>query len=253
MKLKSQLKDLFYFKLFNALPTKFALSAYGIWLKKCPADATYRFCVTGIYGHYLSDLLRHGHYSAFLDIGSNYGLYSLVAAQNPNIEHVFSFEPNPRIYTHLQDNIVRNAASRVTAFPVGLGDAAANLVLSVADIHSGGGTLRDVGPPDDTRQQIKVRIETSDFIDRSIKVSQPGPIFCKIDVEGHEPQVISGLQRSRLWPFISDIFLEANDNHYDVSKLIADLKKDGFEIIFRTGLPDDKHFDLHFRRPFIAS
>ena len=106
-------------------------------------DITFKFCLTGSYGFYLSRQLRRASFAAFFDIGANQGLYSLMAAKNANILQIFSFEPNPQIIPYLADNIARNRAARIVYYPVGLGQKSEQLILCVNEGHSGGGTLFD--------------------------------------------------------------------------------------------------------------
>src|SRR6476661_2982883 len=58
-------------------------SVYGPLLQNRWHDATFRFCISGMYGTYFSDFLRKIPYPySFVDIGANIGLYSLIAAAN---------------------------------------------------------------------------------------------------------------------------------------------------------------------------
>jgi len=126
-RVRRKFRRLFHLKLFNALPVKFAWSAYGVWLRKYPQDATYRFCITGTYGWYLSDILQRQASEVFLDIGANQGLYSLIAKKNKAFTSIYAFEPNPKTYRYLEQNIARNGGKHVSAFPVGLSDKSAKM------------------------------------------------------------------------------------------------------------------------------
>lgn len=60
----------------------------------------------------------------FVDVGANYGFYSLLAAHwNPNV-HVTAFEPVPQIFARLEENIRLNELDgRVQAHCAALSDA----------------------------------------------------------------------------------------------------------------------------------
>ena len=45
---------------------------------------------------------------AFIDIGANQGLFSLVAARNPNCQKIVALEPVPTTYAKLQANLALN-------------------------------------------------------------------------------------------------------------------------------------------------
>ena len=93
-----------------------------------------------------------------------------------------------------------------------------------------------------------MRIESSTFLDENILVNSPGNIFCKIDTEGHEPHVIIALRGSRHWRRISDLYVEADEDFYDVPRLTRDLEADGFLVVHRSGALSAHHYDLHFQR-----
>ena len=97
-------------------------------------------------------------------------------------------------------------------------------------------------------QKHIVKIVSSSFLDSEINIPDPGAIFCKIDTEGFEPQVLDALKNSRHWPRVSDIFLEADEGYYNVPALILWLEADGFKIVHQTVPPSPGHYDLHFQR-----
>jgi FkbM family methyltransferase len=247
--------DVYYLNLSNYLPGSFGRSRYGVWLQKNPQDLTYRFCISGAYGDYLATVLREGSYEAFFDIGANQGLYSLIAARNPRIGQVYAFEPNPEVFKFLSANIERNRSRNIDSFPVGLGDTAATMILTVVKNHSGAGTLRNaLGAPShpdrlESFRNVAVRIETSTFLNENIaEIKKPGQVFCKIDTEGYEPLVLQALRNSHHWPRVSDIFLEADEDFYDVRNVLETLEHDGFGEVFRNGSVRARHYDVHLHR-----
>ncbi|MDG1010557.1 MAG: hypothetical protein P8O69_11345, partial [Amylibacter sp.] len=81
-------------KLFNLFKFKNVHTRYGV---KCVADfddATFRTYFFGGYGFFYSNFLKsYASNFIFIDVGANKGLYSIIAAKNPNCEKVISFEP----------------------------------------------------------------------------------------------------------------------------------------------------------------
>ena len=60
----------------------------------------------------------------FCDIGSNVGLYAILAAKQLGERgRVLAFEPYSQAFSHLQDNIRLNGATNVTAFNKAVGEA----------------------------------------------------------------------------------------------------------------------------------
>lgn len=238
----------FYNTVLPRLGVSFVRSRYGVWLKVFPRDQTYTFCATGHYGTYLSDLLRDGRYSAFLDIGSNQGLYALIAAQSPHMQTVYAFEPNPQVFSYLTANIRRNRAIQVEAVQAGLGRQRETLRLQVPVNHSGGGTLCQDGVTLRGRavREMPVRIEDAVYLDSNMTLPEDGTVICKIDTEGYEPEVIDCLIASRHWARIGELFIECDEDSYDVAALKARLLGEGFEVVHKNG--SGRHYDLHLRR-----
>ncbi len=93
---------------------------YGVLMRSNWGDFTFELCYNGSYGTTLSDFLTAQRAPfIFLDIGANQGLYSLIAAANPQCAQAYAFEPVAATLTILRDNIQLNHhAARVTVFPV---------------------------------------------------------------------------------------------------------------------------------------
>lgn len=71
-------------------------------------------------------------------------------------------------------------------------------------------------------------------------------IFCKIDVEGHEPQVVKQLlSQPTVAARLSEMFIECDENWFDVSELIDRLRGEGFAI---EKVGDGGHFDIFATR-----
>ncbi|MHC5055095.1 MAG: FkbM family methyltransferase [Planctomycetota bacterium] len=69
--------------------------------------------------HYLGRLLRKG--DVFLDVGANYGIYSVLASRLVGSEgRVLAFEPAADTFAWLQGNLARNACRNAIAFEAAL-------------------------------------------------------------------------------------------------------------------------------------
>lgn len=121
----------------------------------------------------------------FADVGANIGAYTLVASENPAVA-VVSLEPNPAAYGKLRMNVALNSRSNVN--PVNMGASARPGILRMT--NNGASPMnRIIGDGDKLDGTIAVEVDTLDSICRR---TGGLPSMIKMDVEGHEPQVLEG-------------------------------------------------------------
>jgi FkbM family methyltransferase len=128
----------------------------------------------------------------FYDIGANVGQHSLFMSQHA--DHVYSFEPFAGVRSKLLEKITLNNLTNVTIFPVGLGNVSTEL-----DFFEPSGAGKGLGsfivaPQADCRVQKLPVWNGDEFLKNN---GLPRIDIIKIDVEGFEFRVISGL-RERL-------------------------------------------------------
>jgi FkbM family methyltransferase len=137
--------------------------------------------------------LRRYPTGPLIDVGANFGWYTLLGCRIGD-RRVVAIEPHPRLYGLLQKTLdVNGYRRRVTTFQCAATQEPAALVLSYRDHELGGGTVEQ------TRggaQTVSVRGETLDFMvmgnsDVTPACDARGAII-KIDVEGHEHEVLRG-------------------------------------------------------------
>lgn len=133
--------------------------------------------------------------AAFLDIGSNWGYYSLLAASLPEFSgSIYAVEPNPRTYADLTSTIAQAAvANRVTPCHFGLGSTVCEMVVAEADRFNTG--LSRLAPKGGGQ---KIPVKTVDSLDF-------GPFgFVKIDAEGMELDILTGASNTlaKARPFV---------------------------------------------------
>lgn len=124
------------------------------------------------------------------DVGANVGLYSkAILDQIPNSK-IFAFEPSQASRNKLQNRFIND--SRVTVIPLALGSESASRTLWSDEPGSGLASLtkRRLGHFEiDFNFAEKVEVTTLDNWVNSQKVN---PDFIKMDVEGHEFDVLNG-------------------------------------------------------------
>jgi FkbM family methyltransferase len=117
------------------------------------------------------------------DIGANIGLTAVLFARLVPDGHVYAFEPSPSTADYLQRNVEANGLRNVTVIKAALGAtngmvrfAHAERFTAGSGVRAGGGTEVPVITLDDYAAKHGVRFD-----------------FLKIDAEGYEPWVLSGL------------------------------------------------------------
>jgi FkbM family methyltransferase len=239
----------------SRLPLGYLRSKYGPYLVNGGPDATYLMSVGGTYGPFISDILAAQDAPfVLLDIGANVGIFSLVAAEMTNCVEVFAFEPNPEVHSALQANIRLNRAA-VTAFPLAISSGTAGgRMLRVPDNHSGGATFRDLNLPDELHQEIRVETVNRVFLNELAPKVDELPqetelrVVCKIDVEGHESEVLDELFASKVGDLIREVVVECDGRFHaeGVAGIEQRLGACGFTLVAKSG--SEEHFDAHWVR-----
>lgn len=139
-----------------------------------------------------------------LDIGGNIGMTALLLSQNHDV--VYSYEPSPRTYKILVKNIKSNHVSNIQAMPYGLGESNKTLSITAASDNASGGFISNTINQLDGHITEQCQIKNGDFAAENIR-SNINTI--KIDVEGNELNVLSGL-RSTLIKHQPIVILEMN-------------------------------------------
>lgn len=136
---------------------------------------------------YLTESLDLIQPDIFIDIGSHAALYSIILKNRFPTVDVHAFEPDRTNLCQLYANLFVNKMSRdIKVHEFGLSDHAGSIRFDSSDATSSRGTRRisDTG-------NIEIEIKRlDDVFDTTGKV-----IAIKIDVEGHENQVVDGARK----------------------------------------------------------
>ncbi|MGC1303048.1 MAG: FkbM family methyltransferase [Caulobacteraceae bacterium] len=129
--------------------------------------------------------LRPG--DVFVDIGANVGVMSFNAADQVGPGgKVLSFEPLPRNIAHFLRGVAANRFEHVQLYPFALSDRRRLLTMS-----AGSNSKASLGADPLQVSQIAQAIPGDSFL-----LGEPKVDLIKIDIEGHEPAAITGLQRT---------------------------------------------------------
>lgn len=135
--------------------------------------------------------LRPG--DTFVDIGANLGYYSILAGRRVGrAGKVFSIEPSPREYVRLLRALSRNGVSdRCIPLNVAMSHCGGVVSLGVDPYHTG---LNRVLPSENSQEGSCLVASCSGDELLLPLVPDVGEIGIKVDVEGHEYAVLSGMK-----------------------------------------------------------
>ena len=208
------------------MSAKRILKKLGAKLIKTKTVTFNELTLTGAFEDYgLLKAIGSGHHETFfeelfikhlepegdvLDVGAHLGKYSLIAAKYAgNNSRVFSFEPHPRTYKFLTENIYQNSLEkRIFPFNTALADSDGDATLN-ADLLQSDFTSMAVSRNEIDIKRINIRTKT---LDSAAPDCLPATI--KVDVEGAECLVLEGIrrpiQRARERGIKPNLFIESN-------------------------------------------
>lgn len=160
--------------------------------------------------------LRKG--AVFVDAGSNVGKYSINMALKGN--KTIAFEPNPDIFKLFKCNIIKNGCvKKINAHELALSSKNGRSVLYLNKVHVGHSSMDEK-----TETPVTIRTATLDSFNLA-------PDLIKIDVEGHEYEVLQGAHRT-IAKYHPRIILEILDTNSQSASRIDDfLCKMGYKCI----------------------
>jgi FkbM family methyltransferase len=120
----------------------------------------------------------------FLDIGANIGPYTLLLSENARVE-VVSFEPNPSAFAKLKANVELNRRMNVTLMNVALSSSDGELVMT----NEGSSATNKIVTAAVAGSVTVPSKRLQKFLESQ---SRRQPVIAKVDVEGHEVDVLMG-------------------------------------------------------------
>lgn len=154
-------------------------------------------------------LLRPG--DAVVDVGANYGVVSLLAAQlvgNGGIVH--AVEPQPEVAALLRRSAERNSLSHLHVHEVALSDSHGERDLTIPVGHLGGASLTRTA---ERASVVPVRVHhAGTFLS---ELGLPHIRMLKLDIEGHEAQFLEGAGEFLRGCGPDVVVFESNDALYE--------------------------------------
>ncbi len=158
-----------------------------------------------------------------IDIGANYGVYTLSAAAKK--AKVWAFEPTPTVANYLKTSLKENNFNRVEIIEMALSDKPGMATLNI-NINSEGNALSNTPVPPGG-DKIEVKTTTLDHCLSDYSWNKID--FIKIDAEGHEANILTGGVDffKTLSPLV--MFELKHKNKINVS-LLNDFKEYGYDL-----------------------
>lgn len=188
-------------------------SRFGPLMRIQAGDLTNFFCISGPPGMDYEDVylevskLRPG--MAFLDVGANAGLFSMVAAHAlKGSGPVLAFEPSLRSYCNLVHNAELNGIGNFYPFRAAIGDNDLLATFSEgSEKHSGKAHLDPSGSATVLQSAFSTLLPLVDAIvgDRECLI--------KIDVEGAEGAVVNSMLEFISRPQVRKVIVEVDDEY----------------------------------------
>jgi FkbM family methyltransferase len=148
-----------------------------------------------------------------IDIGMNVGFATICKARDPNVIHVYGFEPLAPTYNLARRNIEVNPelAHKITSFNIGLADAESLMEIKYCENEimsvSSEGTFDDCFWGEVRTETIAIK-PAAKILGEIFAKHNGVPIFLKCDCEGAEFKIFSSLYEHGLMDQISVVVVE---------------------------------------------
>lgn len=168
----------------------------------------------------------------FFDIGANKGTYSKIVGSKIGKENTFCFEPIPKYYNELLNEFEKKNVSNA-ALSSSRGESVMRIPYVEGSMYNTRATLKkNVKEEGQTGyKEIKIETETIDsfVVSRGIRSLDA----VKIDVEGHELEVIKGgLKTIKKLNPIMIIEIEQRHHKQNIQKIFRKINNIGYELFY---------------------
>ena len=155
--------------------------------------------------------------SVFYDIGANIGIYTLYMNYKNPMMQMFCFEPVQNNFNSLQNNIILNNAKNVHPFNIALSNNNMITNLFISDTRNGNSgaqikaPINEKGENFEAKKIEKILSFQLDYLVNNLNFPQPN--FIKIDVDGHENEILNGMKVTLENEQLKSLLIEFNDDN----------------------------------------
>jgi FkbM family methyltransferase len=137
--------------------------------------------------YFLLALIDHAGCRTFADVGSNIGSYAVLMSQAPSIDRILAFEANPHAAAEIRRNFAMNQIVGEVR-EIAVTEKAGVIAFGTVSRFAGNNSIVATATVERIRSISEVPANTLD----NELAGCPQPIALKIDVEGHEREVVAG-------------------------------------------------------------
>jgi FkbM family methyltransferase len=188
---------------------------------------------TGFYERGYIDWAIHNFVSEnknVIDIGAHIGWYTTAFAKKAN--HVYSFECSPKSFNYLCANIaLNNLDYKVTKYNCALSNESGTTPYYIRDPNDGGGNGISKFENDNINNTLYINVPKNTLDSYQLTNIE----FIKIDVEGHEKEVLEGSIETIKRNNYPKILFESWDEHHEKNVPAIKLKEELFNFIKSLG------------------
>ena len=128
--------------------------------------------------------------TTFIDIGCNYGAYSIPIAKLKNKINVYCFDPSEKALNQLKDNILLNDIKNIRYFNIGIGEKNKTVFFNDEIKNYKNSGSYEIS---DKYSGKKILINSIDNLIDNNTIIPKKKIIIKIDIEGYEFLALQGL------------------------------------------------------------
>jgi len=173
---------------------------------------------------FFTGMVEHLRPQVFLDIGAHAALYSILAKSRVPTMETHAFEPDRTNLCQLYSNLFLNKLERhIQVYEHGLSDHQGMVGFDTSDEHERRG-LRKVSASGTSSIEVRRLDDVLDLRGRTVAA--------KIDVEGHECEVIAG---ARDFLAGNKCYLQIESREENLPKLKGLLSAVGYRLVFSMG------------------
>lgn len=168
--------------------------------------------------------------SVVLDIGANIGYFGIISgASRP--EQIHFFEPNPKLVPLIRKSLSVNGLMSISVVnPVGVGGKETRLSLNLIGDYLGSSSFVADTPNSEEKSSIIVPVTTVDSYSKEHNLKKIDIV--KIDVEGFEPEVYTGMKNTIKNNSKLILFIEFSPDLYKKPDLFFKQIRNDFKYIY---------------------